>query len=156
MYTVRKLKRFDFESCVKEGLLRRIPPSGEKARNSMETALKWLEEAKKNLNSEAFNSSVLSSYLAMFHSARALLFSDGFREKSHYCIARYLEEKYVKKKLLESKWIDLLDHYRELRHNDQYSITFFTTKDEAENALKTAKEFIERMRKLLSRGHGNG
>lgn len=137
-------------------MLRKIPPSKEKARNSMETALKWLEEAKKNLDSEAFNSSVLSSYLAMFHSARALLFSDGFREKSHYCIARYLEEKYVKKKLLESKWINLLDHYRELRHNDQYSITFFTTKDEAENALNTAKEFIERMRKLLSRGHGNG
>ena len=137
-------------------MLRKIPPSKEKARNSVETALKWLEEAKKNLNSEAFNSSVLSSYLAMFHSARALLFSDGFREKSHYCIARYLEEKYVKKKLLESKWVNLLDHYRELRHNDQYSITFFTTRDEAEKALKTAKEFVERMRKLLSRGHGNG
>jgi len=101
------------------------------------------------LNGEAFNSSVLSSYLAMFHSARALLFFDGFREKSQYCIARYLEEKYVNKNLLESKWVELLDHYRELRKEDQYSTSFFAIKDEAESALKTAREFVERMRKLL-------
>jgi uncharacterized protein (UPF0332 family) len=146
---VRKLKRFDFDDCIRENLLRSIPPSKEKARSSIRAALKWLGDAEKSMGSKAFNSSVLSSYLAMFHSARALLFFDGFREKSHYCIARYLEEKYVKKKLLESRWVELLDHYRELRHNDQYSTSFFATKDEAESALKTAKEFIERMRSLL-------
>jgi uncharacterized protein (UPF0332 family) len=146
---VRKLKQFNFDNCVKEGLLRSIPPSKEKAEGSIKAGLKWLEEAEKDLRSEAFNSSVLSSYLAMFHSARSLLYFDGYREKSHYCIARYLEEKYVKSKLLESKWVQLLDHYRELRHNDQYSISFFATKDEAESALRTAKEFVERMRNLL-------
>lgn len=146
---VRKLKRFDFEDCVKEGLLRSIPPSKEKAEGSLKAAQRWLEEAEKDLRGEAFNSSVLSSYLAMFHSARTLLFFDGFREKSHYCIARYLEENYVKKNLLESKWVELLDHYRDLRHSDQYSINFFATEEEAEGALKTAKGFAERMRKLL-------
>lgn len=146
---VRKLKQFNFDNCVKEGLLRSIPPSKEKAEGSIKAGLKWLEEAEKDLRSEAFNSSVLSSYLAMFHSARSLLYFDGYREKSHYCIARYLEEKYVKSKLLESKWVQLLDHYRDLRHNDQYSISFFATKDEAESALRTAKEFVERMRNLL-------
>ncbi|HEY9206055.1 MAG TPA: HEPN domain-containing protein [Candidatus Methanoperedens sp.] len=143
------MKQFDFESCIKEGLLRNIPPSKEKAEESIKAGFRWLEEAEKDLRIEAFNSSVLSSYLAMFHSARALLYFDGYREKSHYCIARYLEEKYVKKKLLESKWIELLDHYRELRHNDQYSISFFATKDEAESALRTAKEFVERLRNIL-------
>ncbi len=130
-------------------MLRNIPPSKEKAEGSIKAGFRWLEEAEKDLRIEAFNSSVLSSYLAMFHSARALLYFDGYREKSHYCIARYLEEKYVKKKLLESKWIELLDHYRELRHNDQYSVSFFATKDEAESALRTAKEFVERLRNIL-------
>ncbi|MDD5473346.1 MAG: HEPN domain-containing protein [Candidatus Methanoperedens sp.] len=143
------MKQFNFDNCVKEGLLRSVPPSKEKAEGSIKAGMKWLEEAEKDLKSEAFNSSVLSSYLAMFHSARSLLYFDGYREKSHYCIARYLEEKYVKNKLLESKWIQLLDHYRELRHDDQYSITFFATKDEAASGLITAKEFIERIRNLL-------
>lgn len=114
------------------------------------------EEAEKDLRGEAYNSSVLSSYLAMFHSARALLYFDGYREKSHFCIARYLEEKYVRKRLLESKWVELLDHYRDLRHDDQYSISFFATKDEAGSALRTAKEFVERMRSLLkAKEHGH-
>lgn len=130
---------------MKVGLLRRIPKSKRKAEGSMKTARKWLKESEKNLKSKAFNSSVLSSYLAMFHAARTILFFDGFREKSHYCVARYLEKKYVKRKLLESKWVELLDHYRELRHDNQYSISFFVIKEEAENAFHAAKEFVERM-----------
>jgi len=91
----------------------------------------------------------MASYLALFHSARAILFYDGFREKSHFCVARYLEEKYVKKGLLEIVWVELLDHYRELRHDDQYSTSFFATEEESKKALEKAKEFIERMEKLL-------
>jgi len=150
-----ELKRFDFEDCIREGLLRNIPPSREKADGSIRAANKWLEEAEKGLKNGIFNSSVLSSYLAMFHSARAILFFDGFREKSHYCIARYLEEKYVKNNLLESKWVELLDHHRELRHDSQYDISFFTSKNEAESALKTAKEFVERMSILLKKRNTN-
>jgi len=146
-----KLKRFDFDDCIREGLLRSIPSSKEKADSSIRAATKWIEEAEKNLINETFNSSVLSSYLAMFHAARAILFFDGFREKSHYCIARYLEEKYVKKKLLENKWVELLDHYRELRHNSQYNVNFLTSKDEAKTSLETAKQFVNRMNELLNR-----
>ncbi len=146
---VTGLKKFDFEDCMKKGLLRNIPPSRETAEGSVRAADRWIEEAGKNLSSEAFSSSALSSYLAMFHAARAILFLDGFRERSHYCIARYLEERYVKKKLLESKWVELLDHYRELRHESQYNVSFFTAEDEAESALKTAKAFVKRMKGLL-------
>ena len=148
---VKKLKQYDFYDCIKEKLLRKIPPSKEKAEGSIKTARKWLSETEKNLKGEAFNSSVMSSYLAIFHSARAILFFDGFREKSHYCVARYLERKYVKEKLLENKWIELFDHYRELRHDDQYSISFFATKEESESALEKAKEFVERMNELLDK-----
>ncbi len=151
---VTGLKQFNFNDCVREGLLRNIPPSKEKADGSIRAATKWLDEAEKNLNNETFNSSVLSSYLAMFHAARSILFFDGFREKSHYCMARYLEEKYVKKKLLENKWVELLDHYRELRHDSQYDVSFFTSKDEAKTALETAKQFLERMKSLLERRKG--
>lgn len=130
-------------------MLRRIPPSKKKAEDSINAARRWLGDAEKDLRAGTFNSSILSSYLAMFHSARAILFFDGFREKSHFCIARYLQDRYVKKNLLESKWVELLDHYRELRHEDQYSISFFTTEEEAENALGTAREFVGRMGRLL-------
>ena len=85
----------------------------------------------------------------MFHSARAILFRDGYREKSHYCVARYLEEKYVKPGKLERKWVELLDYYREMRHNNQYDLSFFVSEKEAKNSLKSAREFFERMEKLI-------
>lgn len=143
------MKRYEFKDCVREGLLRRMPPSKERARSSVRAADRWLEEAEINLKNGAFNSSVLSSYLAMFHSARAVLYMDGYREKSHYCIARFLEEKYVKRGLLEDKWVELLDHQRELRHASQYDTSFLSTEEEAKNTLETAKGFVERMKTII-------
>lgn len=107
------------------GLLRKIPPSRQKAGESMKAAKNWIGEAEKNIQNQTFNSSVISSYLAMFHSARSILFKDGVREKSHFCIARYLEEKYAKPGSLEQKWIDLLDYYRDLRHERPIQHKFF-------------------------------
>lgn len=145
-----KMSRFDYQSCLDKGLLRRVPASQENAAQSLRTAGRWLEEARKGIRGEAYNSSVMASYTAMFHSARAVLFFDGFREKSHFCIARYLEEKYVKAGLLEGQFVELLDHYRELRHDDQYGITFSSVKDEAVKVLGVAEGFVKRMEALLA------
>lgn len=85
----------------------------------------------------------------MFHAGRSILFFDGYREKSHACISRYLEEKYVKSQKLDIKWVELLDHSREIRHDDQYDLSFFSTEEEAVNALQSAKGFINEMENLL-------
>jgi len=141
---------FKYNDCVNKGLLRKIPPSKDKALKSIEKAGKWLAEAESTFKSSAFNSSVLDSYMVMFHAARSILFFDGWREKSHACVARYLEEKYVKHGKLEKKWVELLDLHRDIRHDDQYDLSFFSTQEDAEKALKSAKEFLERMKMLLN------
>jgi uncharacterized protein (UPF0332 family) len=133
---------FNYNDCLKEGLLRKIPPSKDKATQSLKKAREWLKEAENSLKGNAFNSSILASYMVMFHAARTILFFNGFREKSHACVARYLEEKYVKTGKLDKKWIELLDHSREIRHDDQYDLSFFSTKEEADNALKSANDFL--------------
>jgi len=147
---MEKKMPFDFNDCIKENLLRKIPPSKEKAIQSIKKAHQWLKESENSLNGTAFNSSILSSYMVMFHAARSILFIDGYREKSHVCIARYLEEKYVKTGKLERKWVELLDHSREIRHNDQYDLTFISTKEDAEHALKSARDFLSEIEDLLS------
>ena len=116
---------FNYNDCMREGLLRKIPPSKDKATQSLKKAREWLKEAENSLKGDAFNSSILASYMVMFHAARTILFLDGFREKSHACVARYLEEKYVKTGKLDKKWMELLDHSREIRHDDQYDLSFF-------------------------------
>lgn len=137
-----------YEDCLEKGLLRKIPPSKDKALRSIEKAKKWLEEARNTIESKALNSSISASYLTMFHAARSILFLDGLREKSHACVARYLEQ-YVKRGRLEQNWVDLLDHNREIRHDDQYNLSFFATKEDAERALRSAVDFLSRMKQLL-------
>lgn len=86
----------------------------------------------------------------MFHSARAILFFDGYREKSHACVARYLENQFVNKKKLEKKWVELLDHHREIRHDDQYDLSFYSSEEEAKEAFESARQFLQRMKLLLN------
>jgi len=140
---------FNTNKLLELGLLRKIPASKEKAEESMKTARAWIKEAENNLNIGSFRSCILTSYLAMFHAARSILFMDGFREKSHFAVARYLEDKYTARGLLEEKYIDLLDHYREIRHDDQYSTLFITTEEEVSKTLDSSKKFVERIGKLL-------
>lgn len=136
--------RFDIKKLEELGLIRRIPKSMKKAKESIKTAESWLKEAENNLKSKAFRSCILSSYLAMFHSARACLL-----EKNHILLVRFLEDFYMKKGLLEREWVELFDYYRETRHNDQYSTSFIVTEDEANNALNSAKKFVKRIKELL-------
>jgi len=140
---------FNYNDCIEKGLLRRIPPSRDKAVQSLKKASEWLKESENSLKAEAYGSTILTSYMAMFHSARAILFFDGFREKSHACVSKYLEEKYVKTGKLDKKWIELLDHNREVRHDDQYNLSFFSSEDDAEKSLESARDFIQSMEKLF-------
>ena len=134
---------------MERGLLRRVVPSREKGFLSIKRAEEWLHEAKKALEFGSYRSSLVASYMAMFHAARALLFREGWREKSHYCIARYLEEFYVKRGKLDGSWVEVLDRMRELRHEDQYDIVYTPEAEEADEGLKIAGEFINIIKKLL-------
>ena len=138
-----------FNLCVERNLLRRVSPSREKALLSIKRAEEWLDEARRNRGFGSYRTSLMASYLAMFHAARAVLFRDGWREKSHYCVARYLKEFYVKTGKLEGSWVELLDRMRELRHEDQYDVSYTPEPDEVEEALKVAKDFIKIIKSLV-------
>jgi len=139
----------ELEECLEKGLIKKTLPSKEKALKSISKARKWLEEAKKNFDFELFDSCLVSSYASMFHAAKALLLKDGFREKSHYCIARYIEEKYVSTKKLDRIVVDLLDRFRELRHADLYELEFFATKEDCLEAIKNSEFVIKKIEKLI-------
>jgi len=144
---VNPLTPYSLEDCIRDGLIRSIPKSAVRAENSIVAAEKWLREARATLVAGAYNASMMCSYLVMFHSARSILYRDGYREKSHYCVARYLES-YVSGGDLEMDWIDLLDHYREQRHRNQYDLNLNASEKEAEDAFDAAKRFLGRIKRL--------
>ena len=139
-----------YKECFKRGLLRKVEPSDEKSKESIQQAEEWLHEATINSESGAFRSALSSAYLSMFHVSRAVLFRDGVREKSHYCVGAYLE-KYVENGKLEEEWVLLFDRMRSARHADHYSFYSHHTSEEIDSHIDTAKEFIERIKKLLEK-----
>jgi uncharacterized protein (UPF0332 family) len=137
------------DDCYARGLLRTVAPSEEKARASLARAREWLTEAKKSLGAGAVRSALSAVYMGYFHAARAVLFRDGVREKSHYCIGVYLD-KYGEKGQLEEEWVALFDRYRKLREADQYDFGSRPTAQEAGSAIEGAGRFVARMEKLLA------
>src|SRR3989344_7725174 len=102
----------------KERKLKKIPIDKDKVKKSIEIAEMKLEEAKKLFSSEFFNNAVLSAYTSMFHSARALLYSDGIQEKNHYATYFYLREKFSRK--ISKDLLNSFNNYREIRHELLY------------------------------------
>lgn len=92
-----------------------------------------------------FRWAFIAAYTSMFHAGRAILYRDGVKERSHYCIYVYLREKYSGK--IEAKYFSELDLLREQRHRTMYGDNEVRLKDvekeEAEDAVKTARGFLE-------------
>jgi uncharacterized protein (UPF0332 family) len=150
---VNPLKTVD--DCFERGLLRRVEPSHAKADQSLFQAREWLSEAEASFKAGAYRSALSSSYMAVFHSARAILLRDGVREKSHYCTGVYIQ-KYVEEGFLEEDWPMLFDRMRSVRHADQYSFQPRPAEEEVKAGLELAERFIDRMARLLEESHSEG
>ena len=84
----------NIQSCLMEGLLKKDQSDIKKAEFSLEMAEHKLEFAEKDFQSESYESAIIGAYASMFHSARALLFKDGYKERSHIALYIYIKEKY--------------------------------------------------------------
>jgi uncharacterized protein (UPF0332 family) len=134
--------------CFQKGLLKRTSPDMENAARSLKLSMNNIEDAVANLSIHRYRVVAISSYSAMFHAARAILFRDGIKERSHECIPVYLKEKYPE---LETQ-ANVLDSYRRFRHDAIYGLDFVMDEEEARTALDSAKEFLEKIKIFVSMG----
>ena len=138
----------DLNDCLEKGLLKKDYPDKEKSKKSLETADNKLVLAKKLFNLDILEETFTNCYAATFHAARALLFKDGFREKSHYGLFVYIKEKYSDR--LGKKLINELNSLRLERHEINYGLENIPLeKSDAEVVLKIAEEFITAVRKII-------
>ena len=137
------------KNLFEEGLLKKISPSKEKSSKSLEVAEKYVEEAKAAFRAKLYSSAILVSYNAMFHAARAVLFKDGIKERSHYAMIEYLLEKY--KNELGQDILNRLDSYRLLRHSVAYGLDSKINEEDVETTVEFAEEFVEKVNEFLEK-----
>ncbi len=103
--------------------------------------------AKNSLKNGNYKWAIIQAYYSMFHSARAVLVSNGYRERRHFAITVVMEH-LVRSKKLESYFVDDFKAAIFAREEADYSSVY--SREWAEQILTAAEEFAERMKKLVS------
>lgn len=132
---------------IEERSLTRIRVDKDRIIKEMKGASYDLERAKKSLNDRDFKWTTIQAYYAMFHAARALLYSRGYREKSHRALLTAIRELFLRSGELNSELIEDLRNAMDLREEADYGMTF--SEAGAEEVVETAGDFIQRTEELL-------
>lgn len=138
----------DINNLINERKLIKINPDKNKTNSSLMIAQSKLEEAKKLLENRFLSNSFINVYTSMFHTARALLYHDGYQEKGHFAVYVYIENKYSNK--IPKNLINSFYHYQKNRHNLLYGLEEANiSEEEIESAINDAEDFLNIVRKLL-------
>ncbi len=105
-----------------------------------------LIEAKDSVERSRFKWATIQGYYSMFHAARALIYSKGFREKSHYALLVALRNLFARE--LGTNLIKDFENAMNLREEADYGLTFseagaIETIEAAETFFKKAKEVLK-------------
>ena len=106
-----------------------------------------LEDAKFGLSHGKHKWPTIQGYYSFYHTARALLFAQSYREKSHYCLYVALKALFVESGKLDLKFAEALYHAMILRENADYRSKF--SRASATLILKRAEEFLTKAKETL-------
>ena len=135
-----------FASLLGQRKLFRSRITREMIRKEINAAKKDLQDAQDSLRQRKFKWATIQAYYSIFHSARALLYRRGFREKSHYALLVAIRELYSDK--LEEELVSGFDQSMELRQEADYGLEFSRTG--AAETIESAKKFLKRTEELLA------
>lgn len=138
-----------FNECLRKGRLRKIQDAERLITKELATAKEDLSVAKEGLKSNRWKWSTIQAYYAMFHAARALLYSHGYSEHSHYCLRIAVEALFVQKGLLDIRFIDALQAGKTMRENADYEAEF--SEMGARKLVKVAGEFFRAAQDCLKK-----
>ena len=84
----------------------------------------------------------------MFHAARDLIYSRGYREKSHYCLAVAVKTLFVDEGLMKAQSVRDFLNAMNLRESADYEAEF--SQSGAKAVIASAERFIEKAATILN------
>jgi len=136
-----------FKECLDKRKIIFFPRAKGLAKKELLAAEEDLAEARDRFGHGKYKYATINAYYAIFHAARALIYSKGYRERSHYCLAVALEALFVDEDLLKSRYVRIFQDTMALREDADYSGSF--SKEGASMSISNAGEFIEVARNLI-------
>jgi uncharacterized protein (UPF0332 family) len=137
----------EFSKFLETGKIIVFPRGKELVKKELAVSQNDLDDAKAGFETQRYKWSTIQGYYAMFHAARALLYSKNYREKSHYALSVALKALFVEEKLLDIRYVRNLLNAMNLREAADYEADF--SRDGAEAVIKSAEEFIREVSSIL-------
>lgn len=129
----------------------KIPKDENLVNNALQLAERDLKTADDVYNKKDYDWAFSIAYNAMLQAGRALMFSEGYRPKGEYKHVSVIE--FVKKKFgdeFAEKILFMFNKIRKKRHIAVYEQVNIISEDEAKNALDTAKQFVDKVKDIIS------
>ena len=136
-----------FEDCKKRGRIRNFSRGKALVPKELKLALFDYNSARESFKKQNYKWATIQTYYSMFHSARALLYDNNLREKSHFCLIEAMRALYVNNGVLSNNLIESLQKAKNLREDADYYGEFNV--ENARELLKKAKEFLKTVKGIL-------
>lgn len=140
----------EFRQCLESKKIISFARGKKLVKKELSVAKSDLEEAKSGYKNKRYKWSTIQGYYAMFHAARALVYSRGYREKSHYCLAVALRALFVDEGKMDLQLVRDLLNAMNLRQAADYEAEF--SRSGAKGVIASAARFIERAAAILDIG----
>ena len=121
----------------------------EEIKDHLILAEECLEEAKNLLSSGFYRGAVSRAYYSMYHAAKALLLTRHIAPKKHAGVLRMLGLEFVNKGYLEEIYAEAYKFAFDIRQKADYGIEFKIEKETAEEVVKNAEIFLQRVIKAI-------
>lgn len=138
----------EFKQCLESGKIVPFARGKNLVKKELSVAKNDLSDANAGYQGQRYKWSTIQAYYAMFHAARALIYSRGYREKSHYCIAVALRALLVEEGQMESRFVRDFLNAMSLRESADYEAKF--SMDGAKAVIASAERFIEKATTILA------
>lgn len=138
----------EFQKCLEKRKIIPSPSMVGMVEKELKIAFDDLAEAEDRFQNCRFKWCTVTSYYAMFHAARALLYSKGYKERSHYCPSVALFDLYVNPGKMEARLVRAFTNAMRLREDADYANEY--SEEGARQALVKAKEFLQKTHEVLT------
>lgn len=137
----------DFKNCIDKKKLYKSHNAKGLVKKEFGSATDDLEDAKLSFSKKRYKWATIQAYYAMFHAARALLYSRGYRERSHYCVLVGIEQLFGEERHIDMKWVRAFKNAMSLREDADYADEY--SKEGAEIAINNAQSFLKEAERIL-------
>lgn len=117
----------------------------------MERAQEDLKTARINLDNGMYKAAINRSYYAIFHSIRAVNVLDEFDASKHSSVIAHFNQYHVHTGDFKRDTYKIIDSAYRIREKCDYSDFFIVSRNEAEEQLKKAEQFIREVIEYLQR-----